>query len=159
MDPYHRESQVPPILQGDFAVPPPESSWPRVLGIISIVFGSLGLLFNLWNAVQPFFAEAIAKMMPQDPASKSSMDASLQAQKDYIPYIVLVALLCVIGSLMLLTGGIGLCRRARWGVKVTKIWIPWRIVCAVLSAIVGYVVMEPTLKAMAQQSNPAPFAG
>jgi hypothetical protein len=148
----HQESESPPILQGDFVVPPPVSSWPKVLGVISIVLGALGGLMNLWGTVAPLFLDAFGSMMPKDPASQ----ASLQAQKDLAPYTMLSGGFNFIGSLMLLVAGIGLCLRARWGVKATKIWIPWRMATAILAAIVGYLGMQASLKAMGQQPNAPP---
>lgn len=57
--------QFPPTQGGDFGLEPQRKSWPKVIGIISIVWGSLGLVCNGCGLIGQMFQSAFMGMIPQ----------------------------------------------------------------------------------------------
>lgn len=55
----------PPTQGGGFEPEPARNSWPRVIGIVSIVWGSLGLVCNGCGLVMQVFQSAMMSMIPQ----------------------------------------------------------------------------------------------
>ena len=51
-------SRHPPIAPGALQRPRQEPAWPMVLGIISIVFGGVGVLVYLWGTLAPFLLKS-----------------------------------------------------------------------------------------------------
>ncbi len=152
--PEHDPSDIPPIQQGEFEVPQAPPSWPKVIGVVCIVLGALGVLGGLWQAVAPLLMEAMLGSLAQTP----EMKATIQVQKDHMVWLLLAALLGIAGAIMLLIGGAGLCMQRRWGHMMLKVYIPFRIVVVVLASVLTWVVTEATHKAMATSGTAPPLS-
>lgn len=150
----HETSDIPPIQQGDFEVPHAAPSWPKVIGIICIVLGALGILGNVWQAVAPFFMEAVLSSMIED----GHMKATLQVQKDYMVWLLLAALLGLVCSLILVIGGSGLCMLRRWGHATLKLYIPLRMIGVVFAVVLTFIISEATHKAIAGSGQAVPMS-
>ena len=57
--------QFPPTQGGDFDLGTQRKSWPKVIGIFSIVWGSLGLVCNGCGLISQVFQSAMMNMMTQ----------------------------------------------------------------------------------------------
>ena len=58
------QSAVPPTQPGPLGTGEPLSRWPTVIGIISIVLGSLGILVWLWAMIAPFVMGSMLSNLP-----------------------------------------------------------------------------------------------
>jgi hypothetical protein len=65
--PPNASNPIPPSSPygGDFGLEPERKSWPKVVGIFSIVWGSLALLCNGCGLAAQVFQSAMLGMMPQ----------------------------------------------------------------------------------------------
>mgnify|MGYP000960619131 CR=1 FL=1 len=147
-------SDIPPIQQGDFEVPQAPPSWPKVIGVICIVLGALGILSNLWQAVAPYVFEAMLSSM----AENEEMKATMQVQKDYMVWLAVAAILGVACSAMLVIGGSGLCMLRRWGHATLKLYIPVRMLVVVFAVVLTFIMTEATHKAMAGSGQAVPMS-
>ncbi|MFG0247310.1 MAG: hypothetical protein ACF8OB_00370 [Phycisphaeraceae bacterium JB051] len=81
-EPALASSPVPPSYQQQ---PAPhvgaQSSWPTVIGIISIIFGSLGALGSVYQAVAPFLMGMAAGFVPEDDEQARVMFESMAKWK------------------------------------------------------------------------------
>lgn len=150
----HETSDIPPVQQGDFEVPQSPPAWPKVIGVISIVLGSLGILTNLWGAVAPFLMDAMFGSLQNN----EDLKATMQVQKDYMVWLVMAALLGLACALLLVIGGAGLCATRRWGHAALKLYIPLRVVGVAGTAILTYVVSIATHQAMANSGSAVPMS-
>lgn len=117
----------------------PESRWPKVMGILAIVYAALGLtclgIGTTWLLVLPLIPEMFRGGMVM-PAM--------------IKYIQLgMAFLGLIAGILLLRGGIRLVRRRRSGVGLMKGWAVYRLILVFLSMIV-FAVTTPAQLQMAR---------
>jgi hypothetical protein len=90
----------------DFVVPQREPTWPKVIGIISIVIGSLGLLCNCFGLVALPMTSQMLEVMPGMQGQTPPPDA-LPGPASYV-----VAAMSLLGSALLLTAGILLLKRS-----------------------------------------------
>jgi hypothetical protein len=114
-----------------------------VLGIINIVFASLGLAGNLCCGVAVLVFAGVFNQAVQDPQfrqMKDLIDGIQRAAPDLVTYFVSLIVLGTILSLSLLIGGIGLLKMKNWA-RVLCIWV------AVLHLLVqaGHFVYDITV--------------
>ena len=138
---------IPPTQPGAYIPPEQPSSWPKVIGIICVVLGGLGILGAASSALGPAISNFFASMMPDDQANV------MEVTKEYQPWTMIIALLQGILAVLLLAGGIGLLQRRRWGIAVSMVWAVLRMLLVVASAILSYDVVIKTIEAMSQQSG------
>lgn len=93
-------SQFPPVSQ-DFQMPAVPPAWPKVIGIISIVLGSLGLLCNACSLGGSALSGSLVQMMP--PEAQADMQRQLQAQSS--PLTMGLAAVGVLVSVLLIAAG------------------------------------------------------
>ncbi|MFG0259716.1 MAG: hypothetical protein ACF8LK_05110, partial [Phycisphaerales bacterium JB041] len=137
---------APPTTQGDFVPVKPPESWPTVIGIISIIFGSLGVLSNVCGGVFLFLSGPLVSMVPEQQASEMEMQMSAS-----LPYPFMqggVMFLELVISVLMLVGGIMLLRRksSARGLLVGTAWLD--LVSNTAGAAVGLIVMQAQMKAM-----------
>ena len=129
---------APPAPTGSIALPAePRSTWPTVIGAVTIVFGILAVLQGACGTAGGlFFTTAISGAMPvapsrtgDDPAApgpNEGSDDAAKAMHRQMKGMYPLMLLTSAGGLLLgaaeLTGGIGVCRRRRWGVHTLTGW-------------------------------------
>lgn len=124
------------------AYEPPAPKWPGVIGVICIVFASLGL-------VQGVLAAAMAVLMPliqgMVPASQQSTFAGVE---EHMGLTIASAALGTGAAGALLAGGILLVKRRRRASTVLLCWAPAKILIEGFGTAVGYMVGQSQLKAM-----------
>ncbi len=151
---------IPPSM-GDFHVPVEPPAWPKVVGIISIVLSSLGLVCGVCGIgflafMRPLLKMAEAQMGP--------------APEVLIPGPLLVALAAVgvVWSAVLLVAGIATLRRRPNGRMLHVVYSGVAIVLTVISsfvnwqhqsAILKWVSENPTDQWAKQQSPMGAYAG
>jgi len=145
-------SSEPPIMYD--SLPPPRSSWPKVIGIISIIFGSFGLLCYGCNSAVTIAQPWLAGMVPAD-----QQPVTIQGMQ--LVFSIFVACGSFLLSLLLLIGGFALTMRKYWSVGALKWWAILRILLAFISTIIGFAYLEETIQQLndqfAQQSMSMPM--
>lgn len=144
---------APPTTQGDFVPVKPPESWPTVIGVISIIFGSLGVLSGACGGAFLLLSGPLVSMIPE--AQASEMEVQLSSG---LPYPVLqggVMLLEFVISVMMLVGGIMLLRRKRSarGLLVGTAWLD--LLSNTVGAVVGFLVMQAQMKSMQENAEMA----
>lgn len=143
---------VPPQYPGP--IPTQASAWPTVIGTILIVIASLGLLFNVcggvMSTIMPAIMSKVAESSPQ--ANDAVFQAQIAVMQKYMGWSIINALVMLALSVIMLMGGIGIVRRRRSGVTMSRLWAVLRIIWAIPASYVGYVVSMETFKAMEQAS-------
>ena len=116
----------------------PESRWPMVLGTISILYASFGILFMLITLAGVFLGPWLqASLGGMDPIS--------------VPTALLVgqSLLAILGlglGIVLLTGGILTIMRRRRGPRLISVWVVGRLVLIVLGMVFAFSTMDVNLE-------------
>jgi len=148
---------TPPIQAGPVHVAPSPSTWPKVVGIISIILGAGGTLGGCFGLAGQLFAGAMKdfmeKITPQGPGPDPL--AALEAVEEYAAWTITLQLLVLAAAVLLLIAGIGLVQRRGWSVKAGVLWAIVRIPVVVANAALGYVTFQATMEAMeAMQDSP-----
>lgn len=152
-DPVATPPPAPPTKQGDFVPVKPPESWPTVIGVISIIFGSLGVLSNVCGGVFLFLSEPLMSLVPEEQASE--MEAQMSSSMPY-PFMqgglmfieLVVSVLMLVGGIMLLRR-----RRAAAGLLFGTAWLD--LVANTAGAAVGFLVMQAQMKAMQENAEMA----
>lgn len=103
-------SQFPPTSQ-DFSIPAEPPAWPKVIGIISIVWGSLGLICNTCTLGATALMGSLVQMVP--PEQQAEMQRQMQAQSGVAN--MAIAALGLVLSLVLIFAGVCTLRRQAIG--------------------------------------------
>ncbi|MEE8155226.1 MAG: hypothetical protein V3T53_09775 [Phycisphaerales bacterium] len=139
---------TPPTDAG--AIPTRQSTWPTVIGVIAIIFGSLATLQGCIGLGSSAMFGLFASAMPEEQAGL--MDAT----KSLTPLIMISGGLTMAIAIVLLIGGIGLTRRSPRGPKTCRIWAGLKMLIVVYGSIIGYLVQQAQMEAMQRmlEDNP-----
>jgi hypothetical protein len=122
---------APPVEQGELPEQV-ESRWPKVIGVISIIYACGGLLCQTGYGLATFFGDALARM--------GGMDFTIPLT---IKVFAASAACMALGlGIVLLTGGIRLVQRRRSAVKLLKVWVALRL-ALILYGVVVTVLTAP----------------
>lgn len=108
----------------------PGSRWPKILGVIAVIFGAGGLLQSIIGPVSMMLVKQQMQVFVDQGADQGKVDEYI-SKITYHTYMSSVAMAIV--GLLLLVGGILLLRRRKAASPVLQIW-------AVLKLIVGGLV-------------------
>ncbi len=128
------------------------SSWPMVIGIIAIVFGSLATLGGCMGLGSSAMFGLFASALPEEQAEM--MDAA----KTFAPLTMISAGLTMPIAIVLLIGGIGLTKRSPRSPKTCKIWAGLKMLLVVYSSIVTFVSTQAKMEAMQRMLEEDPNA-
>lgn len=155
-------SGVPPINAGDLGLDEPVAKWPRVIGVLSTVFGSLGVLANGCGACFYLAGPSILiNMMSgiktqgtpppgQDPRAVVELMQLLQPWM-LVTGVVMVATLAT--SVWLLIAGIQMLSRKPSSVAMHTWWAFARLALGVLGLLIGVVSTVSTAARQAEISQ------
>ncbi len=156
-------SQIPPAPPtvsaipnfGDFAPQNQPKSWPKAIGIISIVWGSLGLICNGCGFVGNLSQDAMMKMMPQPTGPNAPQIGPMpDVMKATAVEIAGAGLAFVCSALLIVAGSVLVARRP----AARSLHLAYACLSALLT-IVMTVMMMQKLSAIAawSQQNPDNF--
>jgi hypothetical protein len=141
---------APPTVAGPLGRPPRRIVWPTAIGIIAIVFGSIGILWSLYNASVPWMMSSWTVYTP----GTTTFDP-LAAMRHWAPWMSVVHGIGVPVAGMLLAGGIGLLLRRTWSATVLVAWAIVKIPVAVAVTFVSVCVQQEQMSGMAGQPGGA----
>lgn len=141
-------SSAPPTVAGE--LPSKPSVWPKVVGIIFIVFGALGIMQGCFGAISMLMFGAFSKMMPQDQANMMNSITSLQ------PWIIASAIAAFCIAVLLLVTGIGVVTRKPFGRKTAFGWAITKMVFVLLNAGLTYMTQQAQSQAMQEMMESHP---
>ena len=151
MDDANPEDLNNPFLS---PAPPPDAalggegpkSWPLIIGVIAIVFGSFAALGGCGNIVSTlFFTDLMGELMEGTPQGA----IVLEQLETYKPLIVGLGVAVMVLALWLLVAGIGMIRRARWSVPAALTWSIAKMILVVANGVISYQMQQAQMKAFA----------
>ncbi|MCB1236243.1 MAG: hypothetical protein KDM91_14325 [Verrucomicrobiae bacterium] len=120
-----------PPLPPPGTVPGQPSNWPKVLGIIAIVFGAFGALSGLIRLAQSFFAGAMAKLASAGQVNENAAEELTAFFENWKIFGIVQGLVMAIVALMLLVGGIKLLKRQAGSIGLLKGWALLKLVTGI----------------------------
>lgn len=150
---------LPPTMPGE--LPGQEAKWPKVVGILSIVQGSLGVLLNACGGCFLLAGPSFLETMMRDLASKSTVKPKpgqnpLEAadtfalMKPWMGAQGVLVLVTLATSVWLLIAGISMVNRKPSSVGLHKGWAWTRLALSVVGLTLGIV---STVMTAAQQAE------
>jgi len=136
----------------DAAPPARQSSWPTAIGIIAIVFGSMGVLCYGCNSASTLMASAMSGMGGQGGTAQANMPPPPTG-------LVLIAIMFQYCSAWLLAvwqliAGIGLLRRRAWGRTQLIVWALIKVVVSLIVTGLGVVLAADFVQYLNGQLKP-----
>ena len=136
--------------------------WPKVIGIIAIVFGSIGTLnyavcgpvVLLVSGSIGAFLEKLAQSQPGQ--GLETQAAQFEAMGSYIPANLAVSCFAALLAVTLLIGGIGLVRQRPWAARAIVIWAILKMLHAAPAAMVTYLTQMASFRAMREAAETSP---
>lgn len=142
-----------PPTSSDFSMPAEPPSWPKVIGIISIVWGSLGLFCNACGMISQLGGNAMIGMMPpeQQEAMKAQMAAAGPAQLAIYVFGILITILLIVAGVLTL-------QRRPLGRLLHLAYGGLAVVLTLISAVVTFSGFDAQLAAMSKDPKMTPQA-
>lgn len=137
----------PPTVAGAIVRPARESAWPTAIGVISIVFGALGVLWGLYGAATPWLASFFSGFTPDAPIDMFA------AMRKWAWWLAGLNGACVLAAIALLIAGIGLLQHRAWAGAAIVIWAIVKIGLEVGLAIVTAAMQREQFQAIAAGSR------
>lgn len=148
-------SQMPPTSPWSHGgLPQPQSSWPGIVGTISIVFGSLGLLCYGCNSIMTVASPLMQSIVPPE---------AQQAQAQGAVLALNIGSYCIgfLLAILLLFSGIGVVQRRRWGRTTSIVWAFLKVALAIivlaLTVILAQDIADQVNQQMQASGQAAPF--
>lgn len=123
----------PPLLPGQ--LPAPRTVWPTVLGIIGIVFGSLGALAGAWGTIAPVLMENI-------PFFRTAGFDPFAGVRDWRTELVVINLVTALLGVQLAIGAYMLMKRKPAARATLLLWALAKCVIVVAASYVGYQINQ-----------------
>ena len=134
----------PPIEPGALGTGTPAPTWPKPIGIIAIILGSLGVLGGFWGMVAPKVMATMAANMPPE------MAGQFDVMNDFAGWTIASSLAGLVVAVALLVAGIGVLKQRRWGVTAIQAWAAVKMLLVVATSILGYQIFQQTAVTMSQ---------
>ncbi len=115
---------------------PPDTGWPRVIGIISIIYAICGLGCQVLGLASIFLTEWLMSL--------GGMDVEMPAMVKITTGATAVVMTGV--GFLMLAGGIALVRRRRTGVSRLRLWAILRMVLIAVGVVVGLMTAPAQLQ-------------
>ena len=119
---------------------PPATAWPKVIGVLSLTYGILGVLCQTGSGVMTFFTGPLMKMIGMDIPVPTAMKAAAAGT---------VVMSWILG-IVLIVGSVRLLRRARSAISLLKGWAVARLVMLAIG-IGGAILIMPATNSFGKQ--------
>lgn len=140
-----------PPMSSDFDMHAPLPGWPKVVGIISIVWASLGMLCNTCGVLGQAMQGAVVNMVP--PEQQEQIKAQMAAGQS--PLVLGSYVLGMVLAIELLVAGIMTVRRRPIGRVLHLGYGAAGVLLVALSTFASWGAMQSQLAAMQQSTNAA----
>lgn len=135
--------QTPPTgSAGYLPPPPPQTSWPKTLGILMIVFGALGIPSNTMG----LFARRLMEFAMKQAGHADVMQSELMQR--WMQLTTAFSGIFMVLAVLLLTSGIGLLNRRVWAVKASTAWAGLKIILEVASMLGNWTMQKKLVEAV-----------
>ncbi len=144
-------NNMPPTF-GEPEFPQAVPTWPKAVGIISIVWASLGLICNGCTALSSLLQPMLLNMVP--PEQQQQMQQQMAGQNTAVS--IVLAVVGFLLSCLLLYAGIQLVRY-QWPARALHLgWAALALVIGIVGAVVGFGQMRAQVAAQMQQMQNDP---
>lgn len=157
IEPFDRDADA---VYGEHESPP---AWPTVLGIISIVLGGLGILFNLCGAISSLFMDAMQSTFLKGPLPEDLPDQARDAHRQMMEmmqgvsgYQAVMAVLMLALAVLLLIAGIMMLQRKARSVMLSFYWSWMKIIAVIGSAALQAWIFSQQQEFMQQMMQSMP---
>lgn len=138
---------APPTMPGTLG--PRRTTWPSVLGVITIVLGSLGILSGLWTAVSPLFADLFVGLVPGG-------QSGMESVASYAWLMVALGVMTMGRAGLEIMAGVAVYRRRGGARRLVFAWAWVAIVLSFVGAIATYLMQMEQFRVMSEKGMPMP---
>ncbi|MCH8258990.1 MAG: hypothetical protein IIC46_02165 [Planctomycetes bacterium] len=138
-----------PLTPPTQAPPPPvrASVWPTVVGIIGIIYASLGLFGTFCGLAFLFILLSYADWLESFGIPEQEVQ-EMQASMSPVSWTVLASVVGLALVILLFVGAVRLLRRQASGARLCALWswmiIPWTIIATVITLVFHFNAPEPS---------------
>jgi len=143
-------SFTPPTRPGTLGDWRPEPVWPRVIGIIAIIFGSFGILGGCGTIAQSIGQGFMSNVTVSSPDAEETQ-AMFDALNDWMPWNMASGAFQIVLAVLLLIAGIGLVTRRRWARLLCLLWSGGKLFLATAVAVITYLLQQDMMRVMEQE--------
>lgn len=143
---------VPPMAPGPIPQAQPTSRWPKVIGIIAIVLGSLGALGGCLGMFGPMFTNMMKDMIENQPGS-GQVTAQFAVMEEWATWIVVQKVCELAVGVALILAGAGVLKRRAWAPKAAISWAAVKMLLVIGTSTIAYLQMQTQFDRMFDDPN------
>ncbi|MCH7701510.1 MAG: hypothetical protein IID37_07460 [Planctomycetes bacterium] len=132
----------PPIEPEALGSGTPPPAWHKPIGVIAIVFGSLGMLGGCSGLFYPKLMEMMASNVPRE------MEEQFKVAEDFAGWTIASSLAGLVAAAALLAAGIGVLKQRRWGITTARVWAVAKMVVVAATSVLTYQILQESTAAM-----------
>ncbi len=121
------------------------SSWPKTVGIITLIFGILGVLKGLSTIASSFFGEMMAKVSNLPP----------EFYDKWKPFMLGSGVVDILLGLLLFAGSLVLIFRKRFAMFVLMGWALMKIVFGLVGGVFNFIMQREQMPLVIEQQRKA----
>jgi len=145
-------SLAPPTDPGELAVPGRLSTWPTVIGVLAIVFGSLATLGGLCGVLGPL-------VMPGLLQGTGSGAEQMAAAGKWQVWSIVMNVISMALSILLLVAGIKLSSRRASAATLCTLWAKLKILAVIGFCVLFFFIQRDQLAVTLKGSAGSPGVG
>ncbi len=148
----NEHSATPPTRAGTVPASTLPSTWPTILGVISIIFGlGAAVMYGLCGPIMTLFMPMMAESFQGIPGGEASA-AQMSALDDLKWLIIGMNLMLGIAGVLLLIAGTGILRRRAWCMRLVIIWAIGKIILSIPNGFISHHINKVQMDAMREAS-------
>ncbi|MBP7936511.1 MAG: hypothetical protein KA354_17870 [Phycisphaerae bacterium] len=148
-------STTPPVCAAmPYATRTQESNWPKVIGIIAVVFAIFGIVGGVCGLVSWLGMSAMQVSMPSSgQVVKANLPVITEMGK-WRAYTLVAGAVSFILQIVLLVSAIHLMKRRRWTIPVLRIWACLYIFFSLIGTTISYHMQKELYQQLASGGGP-----
>ncbi len=137
------------------------AQWPKVLGIISIVFGAFGAMAGFCGVIGSValgpISELMAKFIPANKSGPSTAE-TFGALEKMQGWMIANSVFTTLVAILLIVGGAKLIKRQAQCRMMLLSWAALKILLAVVASVLGYFSLQDQLALAEKSGTPNPMS-
>jgi hypothetical protein len=149
---------MPPLQPPSDAwqVTPPESTWPKAVGIIMIVLGAYGLFVMAAGIAGALMVPHLKDFLGGTGANLGPAANQFDAMEAHQGMLLVISVTHGLLAGLLLAAGIGILKRRRWSLPLAFVYAVARIIHATVATIAQMPMQKEMLRSTSATPSPLP---
>ena len=147
--PLHPPTSPPPMRARPAR---PGGGWPRVIGIVAIIYGAFSIMGAAWYFVSAYLMSFVRESLPED---QTGAFQTFEVFEKWKAMNFVSSAMSIVLAVLLLEAGFGLIKRLRGAARLGVIWAVLKFFFVIAQSALVFAVQRESSEVMRNQGGPA----